>query len=172
MLNSIKNMLLYLGAHYKDVIVAVMIMVSAIIFLIGLAKPFLFDRIKNKDFRKAALAGSNVALSFLSALSYFLIEDWNFKYYVIASIALSFACILTYYVYETIPGMRKVIGGLGYAAICKVFNVALLAASGNDTNDVKTAIKKTVSQQLEPTAKQTLTKVTKKVKIDKDLIGL
>ncbi len=171
MISNIKNMLIYFGVHYNDIIVAVTIMVSAIIVAIGLFKPFLFNKIKNESFRKAALALSNMALCFVSAFIYFLWEGWDFKYYIIAAVALWITCILTYYIYETVPGMRKVIGGLGTKAICKVFNVALLAVINDNTDEAK-AEAKNGATELETDAKNTLTKVATKVNIDKDLIGL
>lgn len=171
MLNNMKNMLLYFGAHSTDIIVSVVIMVSAIIVVIGFLKPILFDRIKNKELRKAALAASNIVSSFICAFVYFVTEGWNFKYYVLASLALAVACIITYYVYETIPGMRKLIGGLGTAAISKVFNVALLAATTDDANAVKTEFQNT-TVELKDTTRLELKKNATKVKIDKDLAKL
>lgn len=171
MLNNIKNMLLYFGAHSTDIIVSVVIMVSAIIVAIGLFKPIIFDRIKNKELRKVALAVSNIAASFIAAFVYFVTEGWDFKYYVIASLALAITCIITYYVYETIPGMRRLIGGLGAAAIGKVFNVALLAATTDDNNAVKTEFKNT-TVQLKSATRQGLKNTTTKIKVDKDLTGL
>ena len=171
MLNNMKNMLLYFGAHSTDIIVSVVIMVSAIIVAIGFLKPILFDRIKNKELRKVALAVSNVAASFISAFGYFVKEGWDFKYYVLASLALTVACIITYYVYETIPGMRKLIGGLGAAAIGKVFNVALLAATTNDDNVVKAEFQN-ATVELKDTTRQELKKSVTKVKEGNDLAKL
>jgi hypothetical protein len=67
--------------------------------------------------------------------------------------------------------MRKIIGGFGTAAICKVFNVALLAATTDDENAVKTEFQN-ASVELKDTTRQELKKNVTKVKIDKDLAKL
>lgn len=171
MLETLKMMLLLFGACYTDIIPMVAIMVSVIIAVIGFFKPFIFNRIRNKKLRKGALAIANMALSFTSSFLYFAAEGWNLKYYVLASVALWLTCIITYYLYETVPYVRDFIGGLGTKAIRKLFNVALLALSNDDPEAVKTEVK-TVTPQLKTTAKTELKKAATKVKIDKDLVGL
>ena len=171
MLDTLMTMCRLFGTHYADIIPMVVIMVSAIIVLIGFAKPFVFDRIKNEDLRRSVLGAMSVVMSFFFAFIYFLAKGWNFRYYVLASIALSACCILTYWGYETIPGVRKFVGGIGNAAIRKIFNVSLLAATNENANAVKTEIKNGI-EEVKTITKKELKTVESKVKVDKDLIGL
>ena len=170
MLANIKEMLLYFGAHYNDIIVAVVIMVSAIIVAIGLLKPILFNKIANKDLRRTALAGSNVAASFLSAFIYFMTEGWDFKYYCVSAVCLAVCCIVTYWLYEN-TCLRNLIGVIGTLALRKMFNILSLAATNDDVNAVKAEIK-SATEQLKATTKQELKKNSTTVKVDKDLKGL
>ena len=167
MLMNLNIMLSFFRANYNDILVNVVVMVSLIITIIGLAKPIIFNRIKNKELRKATLALTNVVACFISAFIYFIRRDWNFDYYVLASVALSMASIFTYYLYETIPYVRTIIGGIGQNALSRILNVSLLAVATDDANAVNTELKNAkVETKLE------LTKVATKIKEDKDLKGL
>ena len=170
MLANIKNMFLYFGVHYNDIIVAVVIMVSAIIAAIGILKPIIFDKIPNKDVRKVALAGSNVVASFLSALVYFLTEGWDFKYFGIAGAALAICCIVTYWLYEN-TCLRNLITIIGSLALRKVFSIVSLAATTDDVNAVKAEINN-AKTQLKTTTKSELKKTVNSIKADKDLRNL
>ena len=170
MFANIHNMLAFLAANYNDILVCTVIMVSAIIVAIGLLKPILFNRIKNKHLRKALLAFSNVAACFAAAAVYFFTRGWDFVYYVPAAVALSIGCIVTYWLYEN-TCLRNLIGLIGGMALRKVLNVACFAATTDDVNAVKTELKKT-SEQLKSHTKAELKKAAAKSKEDKDLKGL
>ena len=161
----------FFTANHYDIIVAVTIMVSVIIVVIGFCKALWFDRIRNKEIRRVVLALTNVAACYVSALGYFLREGWDFKYYPIAGFALTLASIFTYYVYETVPKLRPFISGIGKAALGKVFHIGLVAATTEDPNTVKAAVA-TASAELKSYTKTEIKNATKKVKVDKDLIGL
>lgn len=170
MLNYAKAMLFYFENHFQDIIPCVVMMVSAIIVAIGLLKPVLFDKITNKQVRKVALAFSNVALCFVSALVYFLIEGWNLEYYLVSASALAVCCIITYWFYEN-TCLRNLIGVVGNIVLRKVASLALVAVNADDINEIKTeAIK--VKNELKAQTKSTLINATNKIKEDKDLKGL
>lgn len=170
MLANIENMLRFFGANYQDVMVSVVIMVSAIIAVIGILKPIVYNRIKNKNIRKAALAFSNIFACFGSAIVYFLIEGWNLKYYFAASLALSVCCIVTYWLYEN-TCLRNLIGLIGGIALRKFDGIAKLALTTDDVEQVKTEIKN-ATVQLKATTKQELKKTATQTNFDKDLKGL
>ena len=171
MFANIIDMAHFFGVNYHDIIVNVVIMVSAIIVCIGFLKPILFDRIKNKELRKGALALTNIGACFVAALGYFLRNGWNLKYYPLAAVALTVVSIVTYYVYETVPGARKLIGGIGLAAISKVFNVGILAATNDDAKVVGTEAKNAVTE-LKTFTRNELKKASTKINVDKDLRNL
>ena len=171
MLNNIIDMAYYFCANHYDIIVAIAIMVSAIIVFIGFLKAVWFDRIRNKEIRRAVLALANIVCCFAAAFGYFLKNGWDFKYYPIAGVALTLTSIITYYIYETVPGARRFIGGIGRSAIGKVFNVSLLAVTTDDTEAIKSECEKGVNE-VKVLAQQELKNAVKNVKTDKDLIGL
>lgn len=167
MLNYAKAMLFYFENHFQDIIPCVVMMVSAIIVAIGFLKPFLFDKITNKNLRKVVLAFSNVALCFASALVYFLVEGWNFDYYLVSAGALAVCCIITYWFYEN-TCLRNLIGVIGNIVLRKVASLALVAVNADDINELKTeAIK--VKNELEAQTKSTLKQATNEITEDKDL---
>lgn len=170
MLANIKNMLLYFGAHSTDIILAVVIMVSAVIVAIGILKPVAFNKIKNKHIRKAALSFSNVIGCYIFALVYFLMNDWNLKYYFLAGAALSVACIVTYWFYEN-TCFRNLIGLIGGIAINKILNLAKIALTADEVDQVKAEFEK-ASTELKSFTKQELKKTIHTTKEDKDLKGL
>lgn len=170
MLANIKNMLLYFGAHYNDILLAVVIMVSSIIVAIGILKPIVFNKIPNKYIRKAVLAFSNVIGCFVSAFVYFLTEGWNLDYYLLAALALSVVCIVTYWFYEN-TCLRNLIELIGGIALRKVFNIAQLALTNDDAKTVQAEIKNATAQ-LKATTKTELKKTATKINTDKDLKGL
>ena len=167
MLANIEKMLYLFGANYQDIIVCGLIMVSAIIVAIGLLKPLLFNKIPNKHIRKVALALSNVAACFLTVLVYFLICGISLENYLTAAIALSLACIVTYWFYEN-TCLRNLIGVVGGIVLKKVLKVSLFALSTEDVEAVKTELKKT-GAELKAFTKQELKKTSTTVKEDKDL---
>lgn len=167
---NIQTMLSYIGANYNDVLVQGLIMVSAIIVGIGLLKPLVFNKIKNKNIRKVVLALSNVAACFLAMLVTFIIQGWSFEYYLAAAIALTLSCIITYWFYEN-TCLRNLIDTIGSLAISKVLSVSATAIKKGDVEGVKAELKKT-GDELKNITKQELKKTTTNIKEDTDLTGL
>lgn len=168
MLELFKTGLLFLEANLHNVVVYTVIMVSAIIVAIGLLKPVLFNKIKNKNLRKAMLALSNVASCFIAIFGVYISNHWwDFKYYLPTSIALSIACIITYWLYEN-TCLRNLIETIGKIALRKLANVAILAISKSDIEEIKTEAKK-ASEEIKAKTVNELLKTTKK---DNDLEGL
>lgn len=163
-------MLKYFAAHYNDIIVNVVIMVSAVIVAIGFLKPFLFNKIKNKHVRKAALAFSNVAGCFIAAMIYFFARGWNFAHYPLAALALSAVCVMTYWLYEN-TCLRNLIEVVGGIALRKAISVLGTAVTNDDVNAVKTEYKNAVNQ-VQAQTKVELKKVVNKAQTDKDLRNL
>ena len=169
MLDYVKEIIAFLEVYFNDVFVYVVAMVSGIIVAIGLLKPILFDRIKNKQLRKVALAFSNVAFCFICTLVVFFVQAWNLKYYLISAIALTISCIITYWLYEN-TCLRNLIATIGNIVLKKLVNTASIAVNADDINEIKTEAKK-VSKELKAKTKEALKKATE-ITEDKDLEGL
>lgn len=170
MLANIENVMPLFVANFNDIIVNGFIMVSAIIVALGLLKPILFNRIKNKQVRKVALAFSNVALCFISVLVYFVVKGWTYEHYLVCAIGLSVGCIITYWLYEN-TCLRNLIGTIGNIALRKVANVAVLAVNADDINEIKTEVNN-VANELKAQTKKAIKKATNEITEDNDLKGL
>ena len=167
MLANINHMLAYFARNPDDIIVPVVIMVSAIIVAIGLLKPLLFNRIKNKHIRKAALAFSSIAASFVASFIFFWVRGWAFDDYLAASLALAICCIVTYWLYEY-TCLRNLIELIGGMALRKALNILNIAATKDDVEAVKAELKKT-GEELKAHTKLELKNTANKLKEDKDL---
>ena len=170
MLANIQKVMPIFTAHYNDIIVIGFIMVSAIIVAIGLLKPILFNKIENKLIRRVSLALASVVACFATVLVYFLINDYGLMYYTESAIALTVMCIVTYWLYE-FTCLRELIGIVGKIALKKVANLAFIAVTKDDINEIKTEAKK-VANELKTQTQNTLKKATNEIKEDKDLKNL
>ena len=170
MLANIQKVMPVLTAHYNDIIVIGFIMVSAIIVAIELFKLKFFNKIENKLIRRASLAFTSVAVCFATVLVYFLIKGYGLKYYTESATALTVLCIVTYWLYEN-TCFRNLIGTIGKIALKKVANLAFIAVTKDDINEIKTEAKK-VANELKAQTQNTLKKATNDIKEDKDLKNL
>ena len=170
MFANIEKVLSLYGANYQNIIVCGMIMVSAIIVAIGLLKPLIFNKIKNKHIRGSALAFTNVAACYLTVLVYFFASGIDFEFYVLAATSLSIMCIVTYWLYEN-TRLRNLIGLLGRIALRKVAKLSVFALTNEDVVAVRAELKKT-GAELKVYAQQELKKTATKVREDKDLKNL
>ena len=168
--NSVKAMIAFLDGNFNEIFVYVVSMMSAIIVAIGLLKPVLFDKIKNKHIRKVALSFSNVGACFICALVLFFVKDWDFKYYLVSAIALTISCIVTYWLYEN-TCLRNLIGTIGSIALKKIAGIAFIAVNTDDINEIKTEAKK-ASDELKAQTYKAIKKAKDEISEDKDLKGL
>lgn len=96
--------------------------VSAIIVIIGILKPIVFDRIKQKQLRRLALAGTDIVSSLLSTLIYFSIEGISFTNYWIGSVAVFVLSVILYWIYEN-TCMRDGIHKVGKYVIVRLIKI-------------------------------------------------
>ena len=153
-----------------DFFIKGVIMVSAIIVLIGILKPLLFNRIPWKPLRKACLAFTNVALCFAGVAIWYWIENIVFDFYWQTSIAISCFSIIVYWLYEN-TCLRDLIGKVGKLTLGKVGNVICLAIEGKDEDTIKKEIELS-RESLKKATKEEITLVTHKVKTDNELKNL
>ena len=153
-----------------DFFIKGVIMVSAIIVLIGILKPLLFNRIPWKPLRKACLAFTNVALCFAGVAAWYWIENIVFDFYWQTSIAISCFSIIVYWLYEN-TCLRDLIGKVGKLTLGKVGNVICLAIEGKDEDTIKKEIELS-RESLKKSTKEEITLVTHKVKTDNELKNL
>lgn len=153
-------------SNFKENVLTGVIMVSAIIVFIGLLKPLLFDRIKFKPLRKAAIAFSSAACCFIATATTFWIESIDFSYYWYATAAVFSVMVVVYWFYEN-TCFRNLIKKIGTIVLTKLYNSFLAIMNKNDVQDIKkevAAVKSEIRKEL---------KLEKsKVKTDKELKNL
>ena len=165
MLDNIKSgIAVFLGAP-EDIILWGIIAVSVIIFLLGIVKHYGFNKIKNDEVRGTVTAFSSIIACFVAVLLRFLINGYTFEHYLLASVCLSFSCIVVYFLYE-FTRLRKFIHVVGKFALKKIFKTAL---SAEDLESLKVELKG-AGNEIKAYTKKELKKAT--AKEDKDLRSL
>ena len=161
-----ETLLSNISGKWEDLLLLGVIMVSAITVLIGILKPFVFNKIKWKPLRRALLAFSNVALCFVSTVVLFEIEHYSYDMYWYSAGAVSVFSILWYWFYEN-TCLRDLIALIGKTTLKAVYNVL---PKGVDKKDAK-AIAKELSM-VKKTLKAEVKSAIKNAKVDKELKDL
>ena len=139
------------------------IMVSAITVLIGVLKPFVFDKIRIKPIRKACLAFSNIALCFLGNAILYWWNNGNFDLYFHTSFTTAIVSILWYWLYEN-TCLRDLIHKIGTVVLNKLKGGQL---TKKDQEEIVKEVKTIVEE-----VKKDHKKAQKVVKTDKELKNL
>lgn len=158
MVTSIRNFFTSLFTDGQQFIIMGVVMVSAIIVLIGLLKPFTFDKIPYKELRRAALALTNVGFSFAATAICFWIYSIPFMYYWYGAVLVTVATILTYWLYECTP-LRSTIHFIGSHTLGKL--IPVFFNNKNDVDKLKKELQN-VGNELTKTAKKSLTDTSDK----------
>ena len=158
MVTSIRNFFTSLFTEGQQFIIMGVVMVSAIIVLIGLLKPFTFDKIPFKPLRKVALAFSNIALSFAATAICFWVYSIPFMYYWYGATIVCFATIITYWIYEN-TCLRNLIHTIGSLTLGKL--IPVFFNNKNDVDKLKKELQN-VGNELTKTAKKSLTDTSDK----------
>ena len=153
-----------------DMFYSALIMTSCIIVLIGLLKPILFNKITCKPLRKAILAFSNVALSFVSTAICFFVKNMTFEFYWQASIGTAIFSILCYWLYEN-TCLRNLIEKIGKMVLKKLSTLGLELFTAEEKVELEKEIKLAV-EEIENKTKKEVKLATAKKKSDKELENL
>jgi FtsH-binding integral membrane protein len=160
------NIIALFMSNFTENVLTGVIMVSAIIVFIGLLKPLLFDRIKFKPLRKAAIAFSSAACCFIATAFTFWLKSIDFSYYLYATAAVFAFMVIVYWFYEN-TCFRNLIKKIGTIVLTKLYNSLLAIMNKKDAQEIKQeviAVKNEIRKEL---------KLDKsKVKTDKELSNL
>lgn len=136
------------------------IVTSAIIFLLGMLKKVVFDKIKNKLLRKVALSFSSVILVFPFTAIYIVSNNIPFDYYWWACGGAAIATVITYWLYEN-TGLRNLIYLIGKITVGKCVAVLYEAFTEKKSNaETKTEFV-SVTADLQTTVKEEVAKTIK-----------
>lgn len=162
MLEKLAHILEVFFSHWCDFVVVGFAVVSAIIFLIGVLKHFVFDKIKTKLVRKVSIALTDVAFSFGGTAVAYWIENVDFASYIVGACAVFVATIVVYWLYENTL-LRDAIHKTGRFCTCAFLKLAVKALNGEKS------VGKSDFVEVASTIK---TETKKNIKIDKDLTNL
>lgn len=140
MIEHLKTFWVAIQPNLTDVLLEVLIMVSAVIVLLGVLKKFIFNKIQNKLLRKIVLSILSIALVFGAVAVNFLIEKISFDHYLIYAGFCSVATIIIYWLYEN-TGLRDGLHKIGSLALSKtwgVFGAFLSKVAEGKKTDIET----------------------------------
>jgi hypothetical protein len=154
--------------NWHRAVVGGIIVACSVIFLMGILKKFVFNRVQNKLARKVLLSFGSVALTFPITALYFLSDNISFTWYWWGCLFTAILTIVTYWLYEN-TGLRNVIGIVGELTVNKWVKVLYVAFMAKAENSV-------LKNQLAMTTEELKVEVRKEIhntiKEDKDLKGL
>ena len=158
--------------HAEELALWSAVMVSMIIAIVGMIKPWVFPN--HKALRKTTLSLMNIGASFAATAIYFFANGISWQWYYAGSFLMVVATIVTYHLYENFH-LRDALHKIGnfaidkFACLAKVILTKLVTKSEvNAKAEVQNVVKEVTVY-----AKTELKKVQKKpAKQDKELENL
>jgi peptidoglycan/LPS O-acetylase OafA/YrhL len=158
----------FLFLNWHRALMGGIIVTCSVIFLMGILKKFVFNRVQNKLGRKVLLYFCSIVLVFPITALYFLSDGISFTWYWWGCLLSAMLMILTYSLYEN-TGLRNIIdliGGLVVNKWLKVFYEAFV--SKIESKALKNQLAMTTAELKEEVRKE----IHNTIKEDKDLKGL
>lgn len=144
------------------------IVTCSVIFLMGILKKFVFNRVHNKLARKILLSFCSVVLVFPATAIYFVSDNISFTWYWWGCLLCAILTIVTYWLYEN-TGLRNVIGLVGELTVNKWLKVLYYAfINKTESKDLKNQFVMPTAELKEEIRKEIHTRI----KEDNDLKGL
>ncbi len=144
------------------------IVACSVIFLMGVLKKFVFNKVQNKLARKVLLAFGSVVMTFPITALYFVTDSINFRWYWYGCAMTALLTIVTYWLYEN-TGLRNLIGVIGELTVNKWLKVIYVAFMNKAEN---TALKNQLAMTTAELKEEVRKEIHSKVKEDDDLKGL
>lgn len=144
------EMVQFFSERGTDLLIGGAVLVGVIIFLVGILKTAIFNRITNKALRKTILALTSVALVAPGTLVLMLYEGIDLERFWVMFAVHAVCTIVVYWLYEN-THVRDLVNLIGQSTVKKIF---VAVASGKSSgqvyaevkNETKTIIKNTVSK--------------------------
>lgn len=165
---DIATMAKFLFMNWHRAVMGGIIVTCSVIFLMGILKKFIFNKVKNKLARKALLYFCSIVLVFPITALYFVSDNITFTWYWWGCLLSAMLMIVVYSLYEN-TGLRNIIdliGGLVVNKWLKVIYEAFIEKAEN--TDLKNQLAMTTEELKEEVRKEIHTAI----KEDKDLKGL
>lgn len=118
------NCIQWILSDWKTVLLGGLIVVSVVIFLMGVLKKILFDKVKNKMLRKTLLSFSSIILVAPATAVWIVSKGWSWDWNVFWTLYAvnSVATVLIYWFYEG-THVRELLSLIGKNTIAKWFKV-------------------------------------------------
>lgn len=130
-------------ANWQDTFVGGAIVVGVVIFLMGLLKTVLFNRITNKLFRKIILSFFSLILVFPVTIGMMWYKGFDMSHIWIFYAINAVATVLIYWLYEN-TGLRNLLSLIGRNTVLRL--ITALTKSEKTISAVKNTIKDTLSE--------------------------
>ena len=130
----------YVFSNWQLVLLGGVIVVGIVMFLMGLFKKFISDKIKNKDLRKAVLFFSSIILAAPATLVYMISNGIGLEYFLCLYLVNSVLMIVFYQFYEC-TSFRKLLSLIGKNAVTKYYNAYMNSPSKNLEESLRSVAK-------------------------------
>lgn len=131
MLNFISRFISYYIGDWKNVFIGALIVMGVVIFLMGILKNALFNRIKNKLLRKVLLSFCSLALVLPATFAYSIYQGLDMQYFWALYALNAIGTIVVYWFYEN-TGFRNLLSLIGRNTLVRLFQ----------SGDIKNTIEK------------------------------
>lgn len=165
---DIATMAKFLFMNWHRAVMGGIIVTCSVIFLMGILKKFIFNKVKNKLARKALLYFCSIVLVFPITALYFVSDNITFTWYWWGCLLSAMLMILTYSLYEN-TGLRNIIDLIGGLVVNKWLKVIYEAFINKAEN---TEIKNQLAMTTEELKEEVRKEIHTAIKEDKDLKGL
>lgn len=158
----------FLFLNWHRAVLGGIIVACSVIFLMGILKKIVFNRVQHKLARKVLLSFFSVVLVMPITAIYFVTDNISFTWYWWGCLLTAMLTILTYWLYEN-TGLRNVIGLVGELTVNKWVKVIYVAFMNKmDNAALKNQLAMTTAELKEEVRKE----IHNTIKEDKDLKGL
>lgn len=111
----------FILSNWQLILIGGVVAVGVVIFLMGLFKKFIADKIGNKDLRKAVLFFSSIILAAPATLVYMVSNGMSLEYFLALYLVNAVCTVVIYQFYEC-SAIRKVLSFIGEKAVTRYFN--------------------------------------------------
>ena len=165
---DIATMAKFLFMNWHRAVMGGIIVTCSVIFLMGILKKFIFNKVKNKLARKALLYFCSIVLVFPITALYFVSDNISFTWYWWGCLLSAMLMIVTYSLYEN-TGLRNIIDLIGGLVVNKWLKVIYEAFMNKAEN---TELENQLVMSTEQLREEVRKEIHTKFKEDNDLNGL
>lgn len=139
----IVSLIQYAVSNYQTILVGGSIVVGVVIFLTGILKKFLFNKIQNKLARKIVLSFFSLVLAIPATLGIALYNKMDMNYFWVFYAINAVSTILIYWFYEN-TGLRDLLSLIGENTVSKLLRA--IFKSGGSVEGITKGLEDTMGE--------------------------